>query len=447
VPPEKVCSPRGPDAAAAIAAKRRALLPEPRLVAAWFGFAHGSLLLAALLVALDAELLAATFYHPRLLAAVHLLTLGWISGSILGALHLVPAMALRTRLPRHRGDLVACATFATGTVAMVASFWFWRPAGIAAGGAVAIAGAAWVAARVLPALWRAPAARAAGAAFATAFAGLFLTALLGMAAALLRERPDLAVGAFAMLFAHAHLGALGWALPIVIGAGYRLVPMLLPSAMPSPRRSLAALLTSAGAPLLLAGGLLASSAPLAAAGATAALAAVLLILRDAAWMLRHRRLRPPARPRPDLPLAHAAAALLSLVAALGCGVLLLAGHAPTGLRAAYGILALVGFFGQLIAGVGPRLVAWLCWLHAYAGSGFRQIPPTPYALVPRGTQALATTGWLAAVPALAVGAATGRAWLVRAGSLALAIAVSAGAAGLLRAAATAARRAPTPTRS
>ena len=432
--------------AAAVAAERRALLPEPRLVAAWFGFAHGSLLLAALLVAVEAELLAATFYHPRLLAAVHLLTLGWIGGSILGALHLVPSMALRVRLRRHRGDLPACATFATGTVAVVASFWFWRPAGIAAGGALVIAGAAWVAGRVLPALWRAPVASAPGAAFTVAFAGLMVTAMLGMTAALVRAGPHLPVGPFAIMFAHAHLGALGWALPIVIGAGYFLLPMLLPAAMPSQRRLIAALATSAGAAVLLAGGLLASSALFAAAGATASLGAVLLILRDVAWMLRNRRPVPQSRPRPDLPLAHAAAALLSLLAALACGLLLLRGGAPPGLRGAYGILALLGFFGQLIAGVGPRLVAWLCWLHAYAGSAYRKVPPSPYALVPRGTQSLALAGWLIAVPALALGGGTGRAWLVRAGALALAVAVTVGAAGLLRAAAIAARLAAIPAR-
>jgi hypothetical protein len=425
---------RGSQDGSAAADERRALLPDPRLAAAWFGLAHTSLLVAAVLCALEADLLAATFYHPRLLAAVHLLALGWISGSILGALYLVPSMALGVRLARHRGDLPACATFACGTAGIALSFWFWRPGGIVAGGVAVVAAASWVAARVLPALRSGRAAGAPGTAFRAAFAGFFVAALLGMTAAVVRADPHLPFAPFALMFAHAHLAVLGWALPIVIGAGYRLVPMLLPAAMPSPRRLLTALATSAAAPLLLAAGLLASSATFAAAGATAAVAAVALIVRDVGWMLRHRRPAPPARPRPDLPLAHAAAALASLLAAVVCGVLLLGNPPQPGLRAAYGILALLGFLGQLIAGVGQRLVAWLCWLHAYTGSHFRQVPPSPYALVPRWAQRLVLAGWWSAVPSIALGAALGSAWLVRAGGFALAAAVVAGATGLLHAA-------------
>jgi hypothetical protein len=407
------------------------------VVAAWLGFAHLSLLAAAVLIALDAELLAATFYHPRLLAAVHLLAIGWISGSILGALYMVPSMALRVRLPRHFADLIAFAVFASGVVGIAVSFWLWRPLGIAVSGVAVIAGAAWVAARVLPALRQSPAASAARAAFATGFGGLLLASLLGMAAAASRGR--LPAPQLAITFAHAHLAMLGWALPIVIGAGYRLLPMLLPAAMPSPRRMVAALSVTAGAALLLPAGLLSSSQPVVVTGAAAGLASVVLVVRDVGWMLRHPRPVPPARPRPDLPLGHVAAAFACLLAAATCGLVILGGYAPPGLRAAYGILALLGFLGQLIAGVVQRLVAWLCWLHAYTADEYRSVPPSPYSFVPRGAQRLGLGLWLAAVPSLALGAATGEAWAVRCGALALALAAGVGASGLLRAALLAAK--------
>ena len=142
-----------------------------------------------------------------------------------------------------------------------------------------------------------------------------------------------------------------------------------------------------------------------------------------------RKPQTPSRPPLDLPLVHVAGALLSLAVATACGVALLwqGPLASPGLRAAYGVLALLGCFGQLIAGVEQRLVSWLVWLRAYTGSGFGQVPPTPYALLSRPLQGLVAVAWSAAVVLLAAGAAAGAPGLVRAGAVALAAATLAGA--------------------
>ena len=51
----------------------------------------------------------------------------------------------------------------------------------------------------------------------------------------------------ANVFAHAHLAALGWATMMVIGVAYRLLPMILPAAMPGgPRLWLSAVLLQIG---------------------------------------------------------------------------------------------------------------------------------------------------------------------------------------------------------
>src|SRR5437016_991560 len=41
------------------------------------------------------------------------------------------------------------------------------------------------------------------------------------------------------VFAHAHLAAIGWATMMVVGVGYRLLPMTLPSRMPAGRSTAA----------------------------------------------------------------------------------------------------------------------------------------------------------------------------------------------------------------
>ena len=98
-------------------AQRLARLPELRLAAAWLVLAHLCLLAAALIVATDPGLLAGAFYQPRLLAAVHLVTVGWITATILAALYLVPGMAMRAPVLPRRGDLLAVALFAGGMAA------------------------------------------------------------------------------------------------------------------------------------------------------------------------------------------------------------------------------------------------------------------------------------------------------------------------------------------
>jgi hypothetical protein len=69
----------------------------------YFGFAH--CLAAALAVAaLDTRGVGGFFYHPRMLAVVHLMTSGWISSSILGPIYIVGPLAFRMPLPARPAD-------------------------------------------------------------------------------------------------------------------------------------------------------------------------------------------------------------------------------------------------------------------------------------------------------------------------------------------------------
>lgn len=62
---------------------------------------------------------------------VHLLTLGWISGSIPGAFYIVAPVALRMPMPVSAADWAAFGAFALGTIGMVAHFWIDRYDGVA----------------------------------------------------------------------------------------------------------------------------------------------------------------------------------------------------------------------------------------------------------------------------------------------------------------------------
>ena len=77
----------------------RSQLPPRLLPIFYFGVAHVALALACLAVAVDPRGVSGFFYHSRMLAIVHLVTLGWISTSILGSLYIVGPIALRMSIP------------------------------------------------------------------------------------------------------------------------------------------------------------------------------------------------------------------------------------------------------------------------------------------------------------------------------------------------------------
>lgn len=57
--------------------------------------------------------------------------------------------------------------------------------------------------------------------------------LLGIAIGLSRLFGWLAWPPMSAAFAHVHLAAVGWAMMMVVGLSYRLIPMILPAAMPA----------------------------------------------------------------------------------------------------------------------------------------------------------------------------------------------------------------------
>src|SRR5215213_1061855 len=105
------------------AAAPRTQLPPRMLPVLYFATAHAALALAAAAVALDPRGVSGFFYHARMLGIVHLVTLGWITASILGSIYIVGPIALRVSFPAGRVDYSAFALVVIGIVGMVAHFW------------------------------------------------------------------------------------------------------------------------------------------------------------------------------------------------------------------------------------------------------------------------------------------------------------------------------------
>jgi hypothetical protein len=262
-----------------------------------------------------------------------------------------------------------------------------------------------------------------------AFVNVLAAAALGVLLAINKVAPFLPATQLDAVLAHAHLAAIGWGAMLVFGVGYRMLPMLLPAAMPRGRWAYASTwMLEAGLAWLMVGFLrggrgLWPAALLIAAGIAAFFSRV-------AWMLRNRKPAPTALRRPDWGVAHAMAAFVALAAATGLGIALAAAErsdATLAAAPAYGALGLVGFLSQVVAGVEGRMLPLFAWLWGFADRGHAELPPSLHGAPPRPLQAAAFVLWLVGVPALAVGLWRESVGLIGGGAAALLAAVLASA--------------------
>ncbi len=384
---------------------RRELVPSSALPLAYFAFAHAGLALGLLVLLVRPGVPGGFFYHPQMVALVHLVTIAWLTGSILGAFYVVAPLALRLPMPVRAGDWAGFAGFSLGAIGMIAHFWIGEYLGMGWSAGLVTAAVAWVAARAWRGLPRAVAPWGVKLHVALAFVNILAAAGFGIVLGIDRANGFLGLPPLASTFAHAHVAAVGWVAMMVVGLGYRLIPMFVPAAMPAgPSLAASAMLIEAGLAVVVVT-LLTGSAWLPAGG--------LLIAAGFASFAGHirraltRRLpRPPALPATDWSTWQTHAAMLWLLVAVVLGMALAIG-VPAERRVAvtwlYGVAGLVGFLAQVVVGIQGRLVPMYAWYRAFAAR--EGAPPD------RGANTLPSAGfaraifllWAAGVPLLALG--------------------------------------------
>jgi hypothetical protein len=371
----------------------------------YLGTAHVSLALAFVLAALWPRAVAGFFYHSWMVALVHLVTLGWITFSIFGAIYIVAPLALRMEMPQRRIDYVAFGFAIVGLIGMVAHFWIAEYGGMAWSAGTVVCAILYMTARIARAVQQAKIQAAVKLHIVLACINIWIAAGMGLLIAIDKVLHFLPGYVLSNVFAHAHLAAIGWATMMVVGVGYRLLPMTFPSKMP-PERSMyaSAILLETGV-LGLFVTLLIRSDWAVAFGIIIA-AGLLVFASHVVWMTRHPVSKPAGAPRFDCGLLHAAAAGVSLGAATIIGLtLLVASPSPRLLHAAaaYGVLGLVGFLSQMVIAMEARLLPMVTWFWAYSASGFQTPPRSPHAMRDRSLQAVVFACWTIAVPSLAAG--------------------------------------------
>ena len=423
------------------------MMPSSALPLAYYLAAHVGFGAGWLLLAIDPSIPGASFYHPRFVALVHLLTLAWLTGSILGSLYIVGPLALRTPMPARKADWVAFGAFVFGTSGMVAHFWINTYDGMAWSASFVIGAVMWVGVRVMRGLGGARIPHAVRLHIVLAFLNILAAAVVGMIIGFDRSRGFLRVSPLSAMFAHAHMAAIGWAAMLVVGLSYRLVPMMVPAAMPSGRSlALSAILLQCG--LMALAVLLVMNSTFVWIGAALIVGGLVAFVTRIRWVLAHRVPRPLALPHRDWSMWQVHMAFAWLVAAVALGLGLSVGvdrERSLPLMWMYGVAGLVGFLAQMVAGMQGRLVPFYAWYRAFASGG---APPS------RAAHALASTPfaraiflcWAAGVPLLMLGLPREDPVAVRAGAVLMLAGVGTGGSYLMhimRAARSAAPESPT----
>jgi len=386
---------------------RSALLPAAGLPLVYFAFAHACLGLACAALVLRPDIPGAFVLHPRMAAIVHLVTLGWISGSILGAFYIVGPLALR--LPMRPGllDRIVFVVFGAGVILLVERFWTGTYHGIAWPALLVIIAILHVAVRAWAGLARAVVPWPVKLHVALSFANMLAASVLGLIVGLNRAYGWYAWPPLSAAWAHAHLAAIGWAVMMVVGIGYRLIPMILPSAMPT-RSTLAvsAVLLEAGV-LVLAVALLRQSA-WAIAGGLLIVGGFASFATQVHAMVGHRLPPPAALPRPDWATrqTHVALASVLIAAPVGLSLLLpIPGSWIGRLAWIYGTFGLIGFLAQIVTGIQGRLLPMHAWYRAFEAGGLQPPTQSAHVLASQALSKYTCITWGIGVPVLAAGLA------------------------------------------
>ncbi|MGE0461261.1 MAG: hypothetical protein AB7Q16_07810 [Vicinamibacterales bacterium] len=393
---------------------RRSLIPPPTLPLVYFGLAHLALAVALAVLVVDPGLPTAPGAGTRFLALLHLVTLGWISGSILGALYIVGPLALGVPMRAGILDSVTCGAFAGGLAGMVAGFWSSRFDIVSAGAAGVLGSVGWVGARIFGGLMHARLPKGVSLHIALAFVNVGLAGLVGLVMTLDTLGLHLSSLPLRWNAAHAHLGVLGWACMMIFGVGYRLVPMVVPAAMPSGASlGVSAVLLQAGT-LGLAGALVGGwdVRP----WGVLVLAAFASFFAHVLAMLRARRPPPADLPRPDWSTRHTFLALSYGVAAAVLGAVLSFGEGTSSLIWAYSIAGLVGFVSQLVVGIQGRLLPLHAWYREMERLGGEPPPVSAHSLASLPAARATFVLWFFGLPLLFIGVTMRDAPLVAAGA-------------------------------
>lgn len=389
------------------------------------------------------SILATYHYNQYVIAATHLLVLGGLCTIVMGATYQIVPVALETRLFSERLARWQFVIHVISCLGMVWMFNAWNMKQVGHFGSGMALGVGLFVYNLARTLWRVPRWNLVATAITAALAWFSLTILVGLSIAAAKcayesteglataEGVKQMVGglrvvagivsrfdAISLMHAHAHLGAVGFFVTLLVGVTYRLLPMFLLTEVQSKRRAALSLvllnLGLAGAVVTI---LLRSDwKPVCAALALAGLAVF-------GWEVRAMV---KARKRPQLDWGLKIF-LIAVGLLLPVGMLALVLSWPrlpanpfTGqLENLYGFLGLFGVLTLAILGMLHKILPFLVWLGVYSPHVGRAQLPLTTQMVSERAQVLGLWSYLAGLTVVGVAILRQSETAVRAGGILL----------------------------
>lgn len=329
------------------------------------------------------EILAQYHYSPGAIAVTHLFVLGWLCSIVMGAMYQLVPVALETKLFSERLAHIQFAFHLIGFVGMVWAFSAWNLKSVALFGAVLSVGVAIFMHNIGRTLLCVPKWNVVATSVASAIGWVMLTVAAGLliaaAKAFSESLPALAGWVFRFdpigaMHAHAHLGAIGFFLILLVGVSYKLIPMFTLSELQNPRRATWSVgLLNVG----LAGSVVTMllRSPWKLAFALVILLALALYALELRAILRARKRRALDWGVRGFLTAVGLMFPLSIIAAVLSWPGLPVNGYTMQLENVYGLLGLVGVVSFAILGMLYKIIPFIVWFGTYSRHiGRAQVP-------------------------------------------------------------------------
>jgi hypothetical protein len=298
---------------------------------------------------------------PHVLALVHLVTLGWLTMTIMGAsLQLVPVIVVAplraTALLRWQYPV-----YLAGVVCLISGFWWWQTWLLILGGTLVVLAVAHYV-TILGITFARTTTRPLSVAYLTAsLVYLCLVVSLGLTLAWNFVAGFLNAPLENVLLTHVTLGIVGWLSCTLIGVSYTLGRLFTLAHSHDDRWGKLIWWILNGGIVVLACGTIFAWLPLIWAGSALLIIAAGLFAADFWRMLRARQ-----RKKLEVTQYHGMAAVVYfLFVIIGGAILLLSGWATSAVFTALGLAALVGWLGQSTIGYLYKIVPFLVWSERY----------------------------------------------------------------------------------
>lgn len=373
----------------------------------------------AALLPFEREALVGLFATPRTLFLVHLVTLGWITMTVVGAsLQLVP-VALQVPVASERLAGLVFYFLLPGLVLLLYGFRASQSGVLMAGGILVALAITLYLVLMVATMVASEVESLVATHVVVAFAYLLLNATLGVLLVFNRRYGFLGPGHIPSIGAHAALGLAGFFTTMTYGVGYKLMGMFTLAEDLINQRVAWTQLSVTGAGLLLIGGMTftGGTRPLVAI----ALALVLLgsaLFAWQAWNLYRRR----RRRLPDIiyPFVLSAVVLWVVAVAIALTGALRADGADAWTWRVALWLGVFGWIGMMILGHMYKINTFLAWLHKYADLVGKAPVPKLESLYEPGLGKMGWGVYVAGVLLVAAAMVAGSSAVALAGSLALA---------------------------